>query len=329
MAATIKFSGDGQAGNLLDPKNWVGGVVPGITDSALITMNVGGPVGGVFSVNNVMLLGAESIKFTGTLDTAGVGACQGLMVCEGATATFAPGAVLNDGNVLIVGNDGVGTMVAQGSGTIHSVIDTVDANIGKEAAGVGTLTIDDAIWRNSGHAVIGDDGSGTLNVIDKASVTFTGGVDMADDTGSHGTLTIASGGTVTVGLALCVGDAAPKSFGTASVNVESGSTLTVGSALEIGTGSELTIAGGTVTGGALADCVYVRTGGEISGYGLLTTRAGAAIDDDGTILATGGTLRVGGNVGGQGSIQIAANSTALLTGTTLGLSSIAFVGVDA
>ena len=94
MAAgkTIEFSGKGQPGDLLDPKNWYGGVVPGIDNSALITINVGGPVGGTFSVNNLMLLGSESIVFTGTVDTAGVGACQGVMICEGATATFAPGA---------------------------------------------------------------------------------------------------------------------------------------------------------------------------------------------------------------------------------------------
>jgi hypothetical protein len=45
IGTTIKFSGKGQAGNLLDPKNWIGGVVPGVNDTALITENVGGPVG--------------------------------------------------------------------------------------------------------------------------------------------------------------------------------------------------------------------------------------------------------------------------------------------
>jgi T5SS/PEP-CTERM-associated repeat protein len=329
MAASIKFSGKGQPGNLLDPNNWVGGVVPGPTSSALIDMNVGAPVTGTFSVNNLMMLAPESITFAGTLDTAGVGVCQGLMICEGATATFSPGAILNDGGVLIVGNDAVGAMVAQGAGTVHSVINTGSANIGKQDGGIGTFTINDAIWNNSGHAFIGDDGSGTLNVLGASKVTFSGGVDMADEAGSHGVMTIATGASVSVGLALCVGEAASQDAGTASVSVAAGASLTTGNALEVGNGGLVTIAGGTVTGGATASCVYVQTGGEISGYGLVTTRAGAAVDDDGTILASGGTLTVNGNVGGEGSIQIAANSSAQLTGAGLGLSGIAFIGPDA
>ena len=83
---TITFSGKGLAGDLADPRNWAGGVVPGIADTALIKINVGAPIGGTFAVNNMMLLGTEKITFTGTLDTAGVGACQGLMVCDGAEA---------------------------------------------------------------------------------------------------------------------------------------------------------------------------------------------------------------------------------------------------
>jgi hypothetical protein len=95
---------------LLDPHNWVGGVVPGVSDSALVTINVGDPVDGTFSVNNVQLLGTETI--TGTLNTPGAGGNNGLMVCEGAVALFAPGATFNDGNVLMVGFDAAGTLLA-------------------------------------------------------------------------------------------------------------------------------------------------------------------------------------------------------------------------
>ena len=327
--ASIKFSGKGQAGNLLDPKNWVGGVVPGATDSAFITTNVGGPVNGIFSVNNLMLLGTENITFTGTLSTAGVGACQGLMICDGANATFAPGSVLNDGHVVIVGNDAVGTMLVQGSGATHAVINTVNANIGKHDAGVGTVTIDDGVWNNSTSAVIGDEGSGQLNVIDNGKVTFGGGVDMARDTGSSGVMTIAGGGSVTVDGALCVGASAPKSFGTGHVSVGAGSSLTVDKVLEVGTGSKLIIAGGTVTGGAVTDCIETRAGGVISGFGTLATRAGGPVQDDGTILASGGSLEVDGNISGTGSVKIAANSDANLTGAKLSLAGIAFIGADA
>jgi T5SS/PEP-CTERM-associated repeat protein len=331
---TIEFSGKGQPGDLLDPKNWDGGVVPGIDDSALITINVGAPVSGIFSVNNLMLLGKESISFTGTVNTAGVGDCQGVMICEGAVATFTPGAILNDGGVLIVGNDAAGALVAQGSGTTHSVLSSVTANIGKQDAGVGTVTIDDGSWTNSGHVYVGDSGTGTLNVIDNGVVIVGGDMAMAASSGSDGTMTIASGGSVTVAGVLQVGGPANYSGG-AAVSVGVGSGLTVDHGLEVGTGSKLTLKGGTVTGGATTGSIGTEAGGllagagVISGYGTLTTRAGAVVNDDGIIRASGGSLAVNGNVTGEGVIQIAANSVANLTGASLTLAGIAFIDADA
>jgi T5SS/PEP-CTERM-associated repeat protein len=322
---TITFSGKGQPGDLLDPDNWVGDVVPGIADTALITMNVGGPVGGIFSVNNMMLLGSETITFTGTLDTAGTAACQGLMVCDGAVAIFAPGATLNDGNALIVGNDAVGLLRALGNGTTHSVLNSVVANIGKQDAGVGTVTIDDAVWTNSGHAYIGDDGAGKLNVINNGSIMFGAAVDMAAGAGSSGTLAIASGGSVVVAGALRAGVATTAASGVASIKVGSGGGLTVDDTLAVGSGSELDVAGGTVTAGVTADCLRTLAGGVIAGHGTLTA---PVTEDDGTILASGGDLQVNGNVIGTGAIEIAAHSTATLTGANLKLASIAFLGAD-
>jgi len=318
---TITFSGKGQAGNLLDPHNWTGSVAPGVNDTALITKNVGGPVAGTFSVNNMMLLGTETITFTGTLDTAGVGACQGLMVCAGAVAAFAPGATLNDGNVLIVGNDAVGTLLAQGSGIVHSTINSVDANIGKQDDGIGVVTIDDGVWKNSGHAYIGDAGVGTLNVVDNGSVSFGAGVAMAADAGSRGTMTIASGGSVAVAGSLSVGGAA-----TATVSVGSGSSLAVAQALSVGAGSTITMAGGMVAGGVTAGRISVLAGGVIAGTGVLTAPDGVTIEDDGVIRASGGTLEVDGSIKGTGAIQIAADSVARITGSSLTLASIAFIG---
>ncbi len=322
VGKTITFSGKGQPGNLLDPKNWAGGTVPGIDNTALITTNVGGPVSGVFSVNNLMLLGAETITFTGTLDAAGVGACQGLMVCDGATAIFAAGARLNDGNVLIVGNDAVGSLLALGAGATQSSLSSVDANLGKQDAGVGTVTIDDGVWTNSGHAFIGDDGAGTLTVIDDGVARFGGDVDMAADAGSSGKLTVGGGGSVVVAGTLRAGGALAASSGIAAVRVTSGGTLTVDTTLAVGTGSTLTLAAGTVTAGT----IRVLAGGVVSGSGTLSA---PVVQDEGSIVASGGNLRLDGEVNGTGTIQIAANSTATLSGDSLRLAGIAFMGPDA
>src|ERR1700733_6658264 len=93
-----------------DPKNWNDGVVPGVNDTEVIKMAVGGPVGGTINVGSMMLLGPETITFTGTLNTIGFGGCSGLMVCDNAIAIFAPGATFSDGNTLIVRNDVRGTL---------------------------------------------------------------------------------------------------------------------------------------------------------------------------------------------------------------------------
>ena len=70
---------------------------------------------------SMMLVGQETITFAGTLNTASTVPCQGLMVCDNAVAIFAPGATLNDANALIVGNDAVGTLRAEGSGATHTL----------------------------------------------------------------------------------------------------------------------------------------------------------------------------------------------------------------
>jgi hypothetical protein len=77
---TMKFFGKGRPGDLFDPNNWVGGVAPGINDGAVIEMDVGGPVGGTLTANSMMLLGNETITFTGTLELAGVPASYGTLL---------------------------------------------------------------------------------------------------------------------------------------------------------------------------------------------------------------------------------------------------------
>jgi T5SS/PEP-CTERM-associated repeat protein len=329
--ANINFTGKGQPGNLLDPKNWMGGVVPaGIDGTAVITTDVGGPVNGTFTVNNLMLLGPEHITFTGTLNTLGAVGCQGLMVCVGAVATFAPGAVFNDHQDLIVGLGGTGTIVGAGTGSNHSVINSFNTKLGAQVRGNGTITIDDGVWNNSAGIVVGDWGKGTINVIDGGSVVVGGSVELGLAAGSSGTVNIASGGSVTVDGILWVGAtgaATPDSIGVISVGV--GSSLTTGNMLYVNKGSEIDMTGGTVSGGATTNCVTVLNGGLISGFGTLATPDGTAIQDAGIIRATGGTLAITQNIKGVGAIQIGANSTAALTGSSLGLAGIAFIGPNA
>ena len=328
---TIRFNGKGQPGNLLDPHNWAGGVVPGIGDTALIATNVGGPVNGAFSVNNMMLLGTEKIVFQGILNTVGVGACKGLMVCDGATAVFAPGAVLNDGNVMIVGNEAAGTVLAQGNGAVHSILNTVDGNIGKAAAGVGTVTIDDAIWNNSGHVIVGNDGNGTLNVTHGGVVNIGTNLDVGACKGGLGQVAVANG-SIAVSGSLHIGGAAATA-GSGTFSVGAGGVVTVAGDLGVGATGTLNLAGGSVTDGSIAggtaSHMAVQAGGIIAGFGSISATNGAQIWDQGIIQATGGTLTVNGNIAGNGSLGIGANSTAVINASTLKLAGISFLGPNA
>jgi T5SS/PEP-CTERM-associated repeat protein len=328
---TIVFNGKGHPGNLLDPKNWAGGVIPGIGDTALIATNVGGPVNGVFSVNNMMLLGTEKIVFQGILNTAGVGACKGLMVCDGATAVFVPGAVLNDGNVMIVGNDAAGTVLAQGTGTAHSVLNTVDGNIGKHTAGVGTVSIDDAIWNNSGRIIVGDKGNGTLGVTHGGAVTVGGDLAVGACTGGVGHVAVGAGSIAVRGSLHIGSTTAMAGNGTFAVGL--GGVVTVSGDLGVGATGRLNLAGGSVTDGSVAggtgSHLAVQAGGSISGFGSIAAIDGAQIWDQGVIQAIGGTLTVNGNIAGTGSMAIGANSTAVITASSLKLAGISFAGSNA
>jgi T5SS/PEP-CTERM-associated repeat protein len=329
MTYQINFNGLGQAGNLSDPKNWAGGIVPGGANLAQITMSVGGPVNGTYSVGNMMLLGSEQITFTGTLDTTGNAAlCQGLMVCVGAGAIFAPGAVLNDTGLLEVGKGATGTLMAEGSGIKHSVINSAVAVLGAKGNGVGTISIDDSTWNNRGDAVIGCVGKGTLDVTNGGSVNIGGSAYMAIAVGSSAAMNISTGGSVSVGGELRIGMSGTASI--ASVSVGSGSSLTVSKYLWVDTGSQLQLAGATVTSGATSGGFMVSAGGEISGFGTLASPDAAAVVDFGTIVASGGTLKIAESiVGAGGTLNIAANSTAMITGASIGIPNIAFIGSNA
>jgi hypothetical protein len=83
---TKVFSGQGQTNIWTDTKNWVGGVVPGPADVALLNGVASERFTGPISVGTVMLVGASNVAFDGVVNTPGEGFCRGIMVCNSAMA---------------------------------------------------------------------------------------------------------------------------------------------------------------------------------------------------------------------------------------------------
>jgi T5SS/PEP-CTERM-associated repeat protein len=318
------YSAKGPAGNLASPLNWNGDVVPNSTGTGVIEATPNATFGGFLDVNDLMLLGSFTLTFTSTLDTVGVGNCQGLMVCEDATMVFAPTATLNDGNAFIVGNDGVGTFLSEGSGSTQSAINDNNVQVGRQAGSAGNVTIDDSIWTTSSFAFIGEFGVGTVDVIGDGSALFEGNLFLGAHVSATGSLAIASGGEVEVIGSLTMGGSSASAFGLGDISVASGTTLTVEHGLVVGAGSALEMSGGTATAGVTAQNIKVDPGGLITGYGTIGDKAG--IQDNGIIQAVGGSLAVIGNVTGTGVIAIESDSIIQLTGSSIKPSAIDFSG---
>lgn len=325
--ATRVFTNRGQAGNWNDPANWQSGLSADSADTAKITIGANATFAGPISVNNFMLLTTETITFTGPVTAAGVGNCQGMMVCDDATALFAPGSSFMDRGVLQVGVAEVGTFIARGTPVSPTVISTLNGVIGVQAAGNGTVTIDGATWTTTKGIVVGASGTGALNVTHGGYISVGTGFVVGYSTGASGTVTLASGGISVAGSAN-IGDANPSApLGHGTLSVASGSSFTTALGLRVGTTGAITLTGGTVSAGTQAG--GINDFGRIAGHGTLQARPDAWIMDQGTIDASGGTLAIEGNLGGKGTLAIESGATADVTAKLLNVATVAFMGPNA
>ena len=323
------YSGQGQAGNLSDPNNWVGGQAPGPNGFALITTSA--TLDGAFTSGIFMGLGQGTVTVNGTLTTTSTNACRSFMVCNHLNVVFTPGAVLNDAGGFIVGAVSTGTLVAESSATAQSQLNTGSVKIGQQAGGNGTVTIDGATLTDSQNMYVGQFGQGVLNITDGGTVSVAAGLAVGAEPGAVGSVDVINASTYAVQGGARIGGGAPDApGGVGVVTVGSASNFSVGGLLQVSFGGTLNLAGGSVTAGGAGGNFWVAQGGNIAGFGALSqTASGGTINDGGTITATGGTLALSGQMVGVGTLEVDANSTAQVTGGTIGVAGIAFVGPDA
>ncbi len=329
----VNFTGGGKAGTWVDAKNWQGGVVPGASDTALL-FNAGSQMfTGPIPAGTIMLLGTGTVSFDGTVSATDTGFCSGIMVCQNETMTMNAGSTLNDFNgALLIGVHGEGSFVANGTAQKATTINTANATIGKFAnAGVGHVTIDDAIWNNATVAFVGFDGSGTLDIRDHGKANIGGNLSIAGGAQSAGAVTIEAGSTINVGGGAGVGTplADGTAGGTGTITVAAGGTLNVGYWMVEGSTSSIVLNGGAIHMGTSGQgWLAVQSGATVSGYGTITSTSNI-FSDAGTVTARDGTLVVGSNIGGAGTLAVAANSALKLDGAADQTAGIAFTGANA
>lgn len=323
-ATTRIFTGHGQAGNWSDPANWANGQVPGAADTALVQIDA--TMNGAITVDQAMFLGQETVTINGAIHTLSTNSCASFMVCDHATVTLTATSSVSSAGGIIVGNDSVGTLIADGTPSAHATMNSVYAKIGSKDGGVGTATIDGATWTNTDNMFVGLGGDGTLNILDGGHVATGGAFIVGQSAGVTGHVSLSGGASLTVALNARIGGLSTTApGGTGFMTVGSGSTFSVGGPLSVASGSILGLAGGTVTSGHTAGVILMAAGSTISGFGSINSE-GHEILDSGTITATGGTLVVDGLLTGPGQVQIEAGSTIQLSTALIGVATIAFTG---
>ncbi len=252
------------------------------------------------------------------------------------------GGSLSVGNFLTLGRQGTAQMLVVGDDTAGAVVSAGVANLGKDSGSRGELVVAGSGGSFTSRAlIVGDAGTGLLEIGYGASVTVNGGVSIGAGAGGNGDVRFSTGGGSFTSDGLEVGREGTGSLsisegtvssgqvsigvftgGRGTVDVSSGGTL-LGSYLSVGakgTGA-LSVAGAGAV--AINNSMFVGQGG--GGSGQVTVGAGslsaAQIYLGGDPLAAGGsgtlTVNPGGNVASGSTLKIWSGGRLNLAGGTL------------
>ena len=310
-------------GNLLDGDGGVGDVqIDGQTQVAGDT-RVGYTASGTLEVGNGGLgLGLAKL-ITTNLDIGVIAGVAGVVTVGNS--------VLDVSNTLTVGDAGQGTLVI-GDDAISTIANNLNrVVIGNQVSGVGQVTlktnadISDYL-RLHGPLIVGNAGKGSLTLLDNANVgapeldvgALAGGVGLVvTGTGDvEGIANLAVGGTATAsgGRGTFIGTAFVQTATIWSQGLFQG---------------DLSADTTTIYGrydlrgaGAPAGNLTIKSGGVVDGsaggiQGVVT------FENDGLVLATGGSLELDGDIIGTGTIEIADGAS-----VTTGYSGKSFLGPD-
>ncbi len=279
------------------------------------TATVGGDLVVALRGTGELTFSAGGVSVTGALE-AGSSA-------DGAADFNVAGGAFGIGGDAVLGDLGTGNMTLGAAGQV-SVGGTL--TLGAQAGGTGVLALAGAnALVDAAVLVVGADGIGTAGIGDQGEISTTGAVTVGATQAradSSGTLTLATGGALSDGGDLLVGDGGTGVFsvdgGTVSLL---GSTFTVGNAAsgngEVTVQNSTVALTGTLTMGNLGRAdVSVNTQGALNATSMIL---GAAIGSNGAFALDGhgssaqsGDITVG--AAGVGGVQVTGGAALHTTG---------------
>jgi len=336
-AGTIAWA-NAAGGNWSNPANWNGGVVPGPTDIALITLpgtytvtfdvsdSIGGlQLGGSSGTQTLVL---PSTKTLGLAAGSQVNA-NGVVSLSNATLN-GPGSVTNAGQVTARASTinapwiNQNVLSAEGTSAFNGAVSTGPASTirlqGNGVASTANMTVASG-FTNNGTIILTDTTSSYGAVLHVTSGTLTNAAGAVIDVrvGANGTRTLDAQlnnqGTLTVGhpFSLTKAAAVHANSGTINVNArlviqQSGASpsFTNSGAIAIGSTDTLTVTGGT----------FAYSGGTISGgaWTIASTTVSASQDFS---TATSVLSLTNSTWGGSGTLTIAPSTVLTIGATTI------------
>ena len=196
------------------------------------------------------------------------------------------------------------SMIISDGGTVANLRGIIAFNAGSSNNSV-LVTGDNSLWKNAGTLYIGYQGSGTLTVANGGTVQALGGIIIASDVGSAGTLNIGSlGGNDTAGTIST--PTITFGLGTGTINFNQVDTANItnpisgsGSINQLGAGTTKLSASNSFVGSTVvsAGTLIITSGGTLSGGGNTTVGINGCLTNNGAIA---GLTTISGSLGGNG-----------------------------
>ncbi|MGA9868735.1 MAG: hypothetical protein WBQ75_20095 [Acetobacteraceae bacterium] len=284
-AATIGFGGSGGAG-IGNLGIGAGGTVT-VDGTGLATGTAALSVGDFANATGIITVsGSHALLNVGTHDIR-LGTNAGTPSSSGTGILTASLGGVIDAGTIVVGDTGTGVFSANIGGASAAAVD-----VGAQATGQGSVLLTGALTGLGLNALtIGDQGYGKVTMTNGANLVVHGNVVLGNAAGATGQAAIASNAyfqanTLTVG-----------GGGSGAFSVDSGAVLNALTIAAIGATGVLTLQGGKVAAGQVANQ------GNISGSGTVN----APLANNGVMTASGGALTVNGAISGTGVLAMGAN----------------------